>query len=149
MFFQKGQAYIYSMIFCGVGKRKEEILLTKLLGVLFYQTVVLVDSTNWGMFQTGLYLGCGLGWGFLSLGTSDILSQVIIRSGAALCLTKCLVASLASVYLITVARPTSTCYDNRKCFQMLPKAPLPICPWLRTTELGKFWSLPGSFRWTS
>lgn len=41
---------MYSMIFCGVEKRNKEILLTRLLGFCFYQTVVLVDSTNWGIF---------------------------------------------------------------------------------------------------
>lgn len=77
-FFFKGQAYIYSMIFCGVEKRNKEILLTRLLEFCFYQTVVLVDSTNWGIFQMGLYLGSGLQWGFLNLGTSDILGQIIL-----------------------------------------------------------------------
>lgn len=55
-------------------------------------------------------------------------------------------SSIPGLYLFDDNSSAQPAYcKNQKCFQISPHVPLLVCPLLRTTELGNFWTLPGSF----
>lgn len=58
----KGHAYVFPIIFCGVGKRKKEILLTGLLGFCFTRLLLWSIPPMWeeGGVSNGLiFRACG------------------------------------------------------------------------------------------
>lgn len=89
----------------------------------------------------GLYLGSGLQWGFLNLGTSDIWVRSFFVKGCPV-FDKKMFSSIPGLYLFDDNSSAQPAYcKNQKCFRY-HHVPLLVCPLLRTTELGNFWTLP-------